>query len=129
MTEDENDDLFINFTEDGIEVNSNKRCIINLEQSKKKMSLTSDEEIFLSAAEKSTMEMSSKGITLRFGDDVMIKLSDAGIEFSVGSSSSINLKSNDLCLKSGKVDLTGTSAVTVCSKASLDLKGSKINMS
>ena len=89
--------LYINFDDDGININANRKCIVDLNQSSEKLALTSTKEITLSIGEKELISLSDKGITLQFGNcsivikDSEITLVSGGSEVSI-SDNAINFK-------------------------------------
>jgi hypothetical protein len=113
-------ELLIDFDDNGIIINSNEKCLINLNQSQENLKLTSTKEIVIEASESSNCTLNKDGISFKVGDDISIIMTKSGITLSAGKTS-LELKSSAASLSAKQTDITGDSLLNLQSSKSVQI--------
>lgn len=113
-------ELLIDFNENGIAINSNDKCSINLDQKQEKLEVLSTKEISIVSSETSSCTLNKDGITLKVGSDVSIQLTSSGITLSAGQTK-LELQSNTAELSSTQATIKGDSLLNLNSNTSVQI--------
>ncbi len=113
-------ELLIDFDDDGIIINSNEKCLINLNQTQENLKISSTKEIVIEASESSNCTLNKDGITLKVGTDVSITMTSSGITLCAGGTS-FELKSSEASLSSKQTNIKGESVLNLQSDTSVQI--------
>jgi hypothetical protein len=114
------DELLIEFDDDGIIINSNEKCLINLNQAQENLKISSTKEIILEASSASVCTLNKDGITLKVSDDVSISLTSSGITLTAGKSK-FELQNSSISLSSDTTTVQGLTVLNLESDTSVKI--------